>query len=240
MTAAESDTTTYDAPSTADAAVLVRDAADAERAISLIGACDAAYDGRASGHLDTGVRHVIRQPDGTLSVYAATGHRPAAWHAGDGDFTTTATPDDRLRLHAESANEELTITFDAVHALTVYDPDRVEKEVQGTEADVVSRLLHDPDLVESGFTPLATERETPAGPVDIYGRDDQGRTCIVEVKRSRVGPDAAAQLDRYVHALERDLHTDTEIRGILVAPSITQQCRDILLERGYDFSPFEA
>ncbi|GGL70446.1 endonuclease NucS [Halocalculus aciditolerans] len=234
------ETTTHADPAPADAAVLVRDAVDADRAAALVGSCTVDYDGRASGHVDPGVRHVVRQPDGTLLVHGATGHRPLAWHAGDGDFTTTATADDRLVLRAESNTEELTVALDAVHALTVYDPDDADKDVQGTEADVVSRLLNDPDLVESGFTPLATERDTPAGPVDIYGRDANGRICVVEVKRSRVGPDAATQLDRYVRALREDLHTDSDIRGILVAPSVTQKCRDILLERGHDFSPFEA
>lgn len=234
------ETTTHSAPDADSAAAAVRDAADAERAVAIVGTCTVDYDGRASGHVDTGVRHVLRQRDGTLLVHGATGHRPIAWHAGDGTFDVDATDDGRLVLHADSDTETLTVQFDAIHALTVYDPDRVEKAVQGTEADVVSRLLHDPDIVEPGFTPLATERDTPAGPVDIYGRDANDRICVVEVKRARVGPDAATQLDRYVRALRDDLHTDSEIRGILVAPSVTQKCRTILLERGHDFSPFEA
>jgi len=78
-------------------------------------------------------------------------------------------------------------------------------------------------------------RATPAGAVDIYGGDADGRTVVVELKQRRVGPDAVGQVDRYVGALERDLHDDTEIRGILVAPSITDRARELLAEKGMEF-----
>ncbi|MDR9382406.1 MAG: endonuclease NucS, partial [Natronomonas sp.] len=83
----------------------------------------------------------------------------------------------------------------------------------------------------------ATERDTPAGAVDIYGEDDEGRTVVVELKRRRVGPDAVGQLHRYVEALERNLHTDAELRGILVAPSVTERAKAILTEEGFEFVP---
>lgn len=41
--------------------------------------------------------------------------------------------------------------------------------VTGTEADLAERLLAEPAVVEAGFRPLATERETLAGAVDVYG-----------------------------------------------------------------------
>jgi RecB family endonuclease NucS len=85
--------------------------------------------------------------------------------------------------------------------------------------------------------PLATERRTPAGAVDIYGEDADGRAVAVELKRRRVGPDAVGQLGRYVDAMERDLHADTEVRGILVAPSVTDRASRLLAERGLEFVP---
>jgi len=98
------------------------------------------------------------------------------------------------------------------------------------------RLLADPDLVEPGFRPLSTERGTAAGPVDLYGRDAEGRAVVVEVKAHRAGPAAVGQLDRYVDALRRDLHAETVVRGVLVAPSATERTRALLGERGYAFS----
>jgi RecB family endonuclease NucS len=62
---------------------------------------------------------------------------------------------------------------------------------------------------------------------------------VVELKRRRVGPDAVGQLTRYVDALERDLHAETSVRGILVAPSVTDRARRLLGERGLDFVALE-
>ena len=58
---------------------------------------------------------------------------------------------------------------------------------------------------------------------------------VLELKRRRVGPDAVGQLNRYVEALERDLHADAEVRGVLVAPSVTERAERLLAERGLEF-----
>lgn len=108
-------------------------------------------------------------------------------------------------------------------------------ESGGTHDDLMDRLLDDPDLLEPGFRPLATERETPAGPIDLLGEDADGRTVAVELKVRRAGPDAVGQLDRYVDALERDLHADALVRGILAAPSVTDRAADLLDERDLEF-----
>jgi hypothetical protein len=113
--------------------------------------------------------------------------------------------------------------------------DTEDLSLSGTEEDLRERILAKPELLEPGFSPRATERQTPAGAVDIYGTDDEGRTVVVELKRRRVGPDAVGQLTRYVEALERDLHADAEIRGILVAPSITDRARGLLEKKGLEF-----
>lgn len=83
------------------------------------------------------------------------------------------------------------------------------------------------------------ERATPAGAVDIYGEDSAGRAVVVELKRRRVGPDAVSQLRRYVDALERDLHADAAVRGILVAPSVTDRASRLLSDHGLEFVSLE-
>ena len=80
-----------------------------------------------------------------------------------------------------------------------------------------------------------TERETPAGAVDIYGKDSSGTPTVVELKRRRVGPDAVSQLKRYVDALERDLSVGMSVRGILVAPSVTDRAKRLLTNEGLEF-----
>ena len=55
----------------------------------------------------------------------------------------------------------------------------------------------------------------------------------------RVGPDAVSQLNRYVAALDRDLHEGTTVRGVLVAPSVTDTARRLLDERSLAFVSLE-
>jgi RecB family endonuclease NucS len=82
---------------------------------------------------------------------------------------------------------------------------------------------------------MMTERETPAGAGDIYGKDVDGTPTIVELKRRRVGPDAVGQLNRYVDALERDLAVGRSVRGILVAPSVTERAERLLATEDLEF-----
>jgi RecB family endonuclease NucS len=80
-----------------------------------------------------------------------------------------------------------------------------------------------------------TERETAAGAVDIYGKDADGTPTIVELKRRRVGPDAVGQLNRYVAALDRELPVGRSVRGVLVAPSVTERTEELLTTEELEF-----
>lgn len=104
-----------------------------------------------------------------------------------------------------------------------------DRAVTGSEDDHHQRILEQPTLVEAGFQPRATECETSAGPVDIYGIDADETPVIVECKRRRVGPDTVGQLARSVAAAERE-RTTKAVRGILVAPSITNRAETELAQ----------
>jgi len=86
--------------------------------------------------------------------------------------------------------------------------------------------------------------------MDVFGVDADGTPVVVELKRRRVGPDAVGQLARYVRALREELgieandgETDDadspEVRGILVAPSVTDRAAERLAERGFDHVALE-
>jgi len=229
------ETLSYPDPETARD--LVARAVDRGALVTLFGRCTVEYDGRASSSLGPGDRHVTLKPDGAALVHTDEGQQPVNWQPPGCDHSV-AVADGALELLSERATPEetLSVTFETVAHAAAFDvTDPEELSLTGTEADLKDRILADPALVESGFTPLATERETPAGAVDIYGEDAAGRTVVVELKRRRVGPDAVGQLDRYVDALERDLHAGTAVRGILVAPSVTDRARQLLAKKGLEF-----
>jgi len=238
---AESAVETLSYPEADTARDLVARAVDRGAMVTLFGRCTVEYDGRAASSLGPGDRHVTLKPDGAALVHTDEGQQPVNWQPPGCEHSVSAAAG-ALEVHSERSNpdETLEISFETVAHAAAFDvSDPEELAVTGTEADLKERILEDPDLVEPGFTPLATERATPAGAVDIYGEDESGRTVVVELKRRRVGPDAVGQLDRYVDALERDLHAGTAVRGILVAPSVTDRARQLLAKKGLEFVSLE-
>lgn len=228
-------------PDVETAATVVGDGIEAGALVTLFGRCRVAYDGRATSTLGPGDRHVMLKPDGAALVHTDEGQQPVNWQPPGCDHTV-AVADGELVVESERSApaEELRVTFESVVHVAAFDvTDATDLSLTGTEEDLRQRILDEPALVEPSFTPLATERSTPAGAVDIYGEDADGRTVVVELKRRRVGPDAVGQLDRYVRALERDLHDGAAIRGILVAPSVTDRARDLLAQKGLEFVSLE-
>ncbi len=224
-------------PSPSAARDAVARAVDRGDMVTVFGRCTVEYDGRAASTLGPGDRLVVLKPDGTTLVHTDEGHQPVNWQP-PGSTHEVDIADDELRIesHRTGPEEHLEVTFESITYVTTVDvSDPEELSLSGTEEDLRERVLAEPALVEPGFEPLATERSTPAGAIDIYGEDADGRAVVVELKRRRVGPDAVGQLDRYVGALTRDLHADREVRGVLVAPSATDRARELLAEKGLEF-----
>lgn len=234
----------------AAAAFVAEGLADAA-VVTLFGRCTVEYEGRAAAELAAGDRHLMLKPDGAALVHAAGGQKPVAWQPPGGTHASRVDGDRAVvESRRESPEASLAVRFSRVVRAGAFrgtgagagagaDPESGSEavDVSGTEADLAERVLAEPSVIEPGFRPLATERETPAGAVDVYGEDEAGRTVVLELKRRRAGPDAVGQLDRYVTALERDLHADAAVRGILVAPSVTGRAEAMLAERGLEFVP---
>ncbi|WP_424001336.1 endonuclease NucS [Haloarcula salina] len=237
MTAVE--TLTY--PDPAAAADLASRNAERGALVTLFGTCTVEYEGRAVSSLGPGDRHVMLKPDGAALVHTDEGQQPVNWQPPGCEHSVVVDDDSLVVRSTRSTPEEsLEVVFETVAHAAAFDvSDSADLALTGTEADLKERILETPALVEEGFTPLATERETAAGAVDVYGEDSEGRTVVVELKRRRVGPDAVGQLGRYVEALERDLHADSEVRGVLVAPSVTDRARQLLARKGLEFVAVE-
>jgi hypothetical protein len=229
--------TTLHRPTHRDTLCALEDAFEREELITVFGRCTVEYEGRAESSLGPGARLLVLKPDGSALVHTGEKRTPVNWQP-PGCEHVASVRDGRLHVRSvrESPDETLDVRFERVHQFTAYDVSAGDDlDLRGSEEDLRQHLLDDPDLVADGFTPTATERETDAGPMDIFGEDDEGRPVVVELKRRRVGPSAASQLRRYVEAMERELGDDTAIRGVLVAPSITDRTADLLDEHGLEF-----
>ena len=221
---------TLTTPEPEDALALLETGFEHGGMLTLVGKCEVEYDGRASSYLPPGDRLVILKSDGTLLVHRDEQRTPVNWQP-PGCTHSARLDDDRLIVESTRTNprETVTITFETVGQVSLLElDDSSDLALEGSEEDLRQRILAAPDVLESGFQPMMTERETPAGAVDIYGKDVDGTPTIVELKRQRVGPDAVGQLNRYVVALERDLAVGRSVRGILVAPSVTERAERLL------------
>lgn len=237
------DGTAFENPPTAECIHRIEDGLDGGDLVTLVGQCTVTYDGRTTREFDLADRYILCKPDGTVLVHEATGLQPVAYGSPGAHVEASADDaraDDHAVVRAERDDppESLEVAFESIDLLAVTpvsEADRVDSS--GAEARLRARLLDEPALLEPGFQPLATERETQAGPIDVFGRDSRGRTVVVEVKASRVGPDAVGQLARYVEAVQRDLHAGTQVRGVLLAPAVTPRARRLLAEHGLEFVP---
>ncbi|PSP76198.1 endonuclease NucS [Halobacteriales archaeon QS_1_68_20] len=224
-------------PSHEAAVEVITAALDRGDLVTVAGLCTVDYSGRASSTLGPGERHVMLKPDGTAMVHTVEGRQPVNWQPPGCEHEVDLA-DGRLRIVStrSTPEERLVVEFERLLQASAFGlADEEDLSLSGTHEDLKDRVLEDPGRIEPGFTPLATERETPAGAVDVYGEDADGRTVVLELKRSRAGPDGVGQLERYVDALRRDLHADAEVRGVLVAPSATDRARRLLAERGLEF-----
>ncbi|WP_418283752.1 endonuclease NucS [Halorubrum sp. DTA46] len=233
-------------PSHREALWELEDAFERGDLISLFGRCTVSYEGRAASDLGSGDRLLVLKPDGSALVHTDEGRQPVNWQP-PGSKHHAAVRDGQLRVRSTRTNpdETLIVRFDRVHQLSAMGvTGGRDLELHGSEEDLRTRILERPELVEPGFEPRETERPSSAGPMDIFGFDADGVPVVVELKRRRVGPDAVGQLARYVRALREEVETGdgddvSVVRGVLVAPSITDRAAERLEHRGFEHVALE-
>jgi hypothetical protein len=223
-------------PTHRDALVALDGAFERGDLVVVFGRCTVEYDGRASSSLGLGDRLLVLKPDGTALVHTDEKRTPVNWQP-PGSEHRASVRDGQLRVRSERSApaERLDVRFERIDQLSAFSvAERADLSLVGSEEDLRARILDDPAVVEAGLEPLETERETMAGPVDIFARDADGEAVVVELKRRRVGPSAVRQLQGYVDAVGRELG-DAPVRGVLVAPSVTDRAAELLDEQGLEF-----
>jgi RecB family endonuclease NucS len=198
----------------------------------LVARCEIAYHGRAVTRLGAGDRVILFKTDGSLCVHADKGYKPLNYMPGP---TTVSQEDDVIRVYRPASDESLVIVLHEVFedsALDLVDAAVLERD--GAERQIHVLLERAPETIETGLIVLERERFTDTGPIDLFCRDTEGRTVVVEVKRTRAVAAHVEQLTRYCERVDLD-PAHAPCRGILVAPEIAPQARVMCEARGYLF-----
>jgi RecB family endonuclease NucS len=198
----------------------------------LVARCEIAYHGRAVTRLGAGDRVILFKTDGSLCVHADKGYKPLNYMPGP---TSVSQDGDVIRVYRPASDESLVIVLHEVFedsALELVDEALLERD--GAEKQIHVLLERAPETIEAGLTVLERERFTDTGPIDLFCRDTDGRTVVVEVKRTRAVAAHVEQLTRYCERVDLD-PAHAPCRGILVAPEIAPQARVMCEARGYLF-----
>ena len=106
--------------------------------------------------------------------------------------------------------------------------------VSGTEKDMADMIFSNPSVIGDGFRPLSREEHTKFGFIDVFGYDKKNKLTVVECKRYRADFSAVSQLERYIERIKQSKGI-SQVNGILIAPSISDNALVMLKEKGFKF-----
>ncbi len=207
--------------------------------IVLFLACEVNYEGRARASLSYGDRLLITKPDGTLLIHENRKREPTIWNPPGS--TLYATVDNNIlviKSIRRNPPETVVVESPCVYLLLGARCVAGEFKLWGSEKDMVEYVFRNPSLIEEGFRPLHRELKTLVGEIDLVGVDARGNLVVLEFKRSTAGPEAAHQLQRYVEYIKHERGVEN-VRGILVAPSITPSAYRLLTKYGLEYRKLE-
>lgn len=201
----------------------------------VVATCQVDYVGRLTAHLPMAPRLLLVKADGSVSVHADDrAYKPLNWMTPPCTLTEQDHPEEsghRLWIVENKAGEQLRITVaevhhDSHHELGV-DPGLIK---DGVESHLQELLAEHIETLGAGYSLVRREYMTAIGPVDILGRDADGASVAVEIKR-RGGIDGVEQLTRYLELLNRDPLL-APVSGVFAAQSIKPQARTLAEDRG--------
>lgn len=201
----------------------------------VVATCQVDYVGRLTAHLPMAPRLLLVKADGSVSVHADDrAYKPLNWMTPPCSLTEQEhpeNPDQWLWVVENKAGEQLRIIVDEVHHESRHelgvDPGLVK---DGVEAHLQELLAEHIETLGQGYSLVRREYMTAIGPVDILGRDAEGTTVAVEIKR-RGEIDGVEQLTRYLELLNRDPLL-APVSGIFAAQVIKPQARTLAEDRG--------
>ncbi|ARM76710.1 endonuclease NucS [Acidianus manzaensis] len=201
------------------------------RLITVFADCDIIYEGRASSIATLAPRLIIIKLDGSLIVHENVKREPLNWQPPGTKILIIKEPFTILGIRRKP-KEELRIRLHNIYYITSALVKDGEFKLEGDEIDFVNAVIKNPNLIENGLKIIQREYRTPYGIVDLLGEDSNGIKVIMEFKRRRASLQAVSQLHRYVIYGHKQFG---KCRGLLVAPSITENALNLLRNLNLEF-----
>jgi len=213
-----------------------------KQAIVIFCECSMIYSGRAEASLEQGERILILKPDRCLLVHQPYGNNSVIYMKPGSEVKVIDMKDYILLKSSNMILHELVeikITK-IIEIMTSHLNDAAKVCLFGTEKDMSDYIYDHPELISKDFKPVSREEQTKYGYIDVFGYDKTGSLVVIECKRTKAGPSAPQQLRRYIERLAKSKGINiNNIKGILAAPSITQNARHMLKSLGYKFKRIE-
>ncbi|MCX8169361.1 MAG: endonuclease NucS [Candidatus Methanomethylicia archaeon] len=223
-------------PSLIDAEVILKHGIENRNFIIIVGSCIVDYHGRASSTLSHGERVVIVKADGSIQIHRPKDVEPVNWQPPRCIFHVNLIGNElRLRAIRSKPREIIDISFDKILFIACFNlVDEGEFSLHASEIDMQKAIIMSPNLIEEGFKIISFEKHVEPGFIDLYGLDSIGRLVVLEIKRRTADKSAVLQLAKYVSEI-KSRNPYREVRGILVAPSLSKSAQSLLHSLGLEF-----
>lgn len=204
----------------------------------ILGTCYLEYEGRGSSRSSEGDVVTLIKQDGSVIVHGPKGFKPLNWQP-DTSYLSATLRDQELQVVAlrRSPREVLRINCSKIYSI-IEALGAVESAfwMYVNESEIRDLLAEMPELVEEGLRIVRVEKPVNPGFIDLYAVDSKGNLVIIEVKRVKAGEEAARQLLNYVRFFKVK---GRKVRGVLLAPSFTEQCIKLLSASGLEYKQID-
>lgn len=217
---------------------LINEAVSKRAFLVIIACCSIKYRGRATSRLGSGDRTIIIKSDGSFLVHQDYNLEPVNWQPPNCNF--------KAKLDGEvlyitgirrNPSESLEVEIHKAYMASYHIGNDIKTlELAGYEEDMREMIFKSPEIIEKGFRPTSREYSVSGGFIDILGKDKNGNLMVLELKSRQAGVNAVKQLKKYFEDFED--HKDF-VRGILVAPSITEDAQELLEKYKLEFKALE-
>jgi len=206
--------------------------------IIIISCCRIKYKGRATSKLGLGDRTIVIKSDGSFLVHQDRNLEPVNWQPPNCKFKAVINEGKvQITGFRRNPHESLEVEINKTYLASYHvGSDSKTLQLAGYEEDMRELIFKEPHLIEKGFRPTSREYSVTKGFIDILGKDENDNLVIIELKSRRAGINAVKQLKRYFDDFEDDKKF---VRGILAAPSITENAMELLEEYQMEFKELE-